>query len=134
MTSDNLTTFDIAPFLTELVENLSRTVRGSATRLTLENVSVQVSMDFALPLGLIITELVTNAIKYACAGEAETLVAITFDDDQKGGFWLTVADNGADPETPARIQSGSGVGGSILRGLVAQMNGTMTVELLAGRG
>jgi two-component sensor histidine kinase len=132
MTSDNLTTFDIAPFLTELVENLSRTVRGSATRLTLENVSVRVGMDFALPLGLIITELVTNSIKHACAGVGETLVAITFDDDQEGGFWLTVADNGTDPETPARIKSGSGIGGKILRGLVTQMNGTMTVEFAGG--
>jgi two-component sensor histidine kinase len=132
MTSDNLTTFDIAPFLTELVENLSRTVKGSAIRLTLENISVQVTMDFALPLGLIVTELVTNSVKHARAEDGETRVAITFDNDPEGGFYLTVADNGADPETPARIQSGSGVGGNILRGLVAQMDGTMTFDYAGG--
>jgi two-component sensor histidine kinase len=132
MTSDNLRTFDIAPFLTELVQNLSSTIRGSATRLTLENVSVQVTMDFALPLGLIITELVLNCVKYARAAEGDTVIAITFGNDQDRGFLLTVADNGADPGALACIQSGSGVGSTILRGLVHQMQGTMAVEYVRG--
>jgi two-component sensor histidine kinase len=132
MTSDNLTTFDIAPFLTELVENLSRALKGSTIRLTLEKISVQVTMDFALPLGLIITELVTNSVKHARAAEGETHVAVKFGDDQQGGFYLSVTDNGADPETPAHFRSGSGVGGNILRGLVTQMNGTMTFDYAGG--
>ena len=132
MRSDNLTTFDLAPFLTELVENLSRTMKGSAVRLALENISVPVTMDFAQPLGLIITELVTNAAKHAHPGDGDISVAITFGHDRDGGFCLTVADNGADREAPARIQSNPGVGMTILRGLVGQINGTMTLDYVRG--
>ena len=132
MTSDNLATFDIAPFLGELVENLSRVVRGSDARLTLDSISTPVTMDFGLPLGLIITELVTNAAKHARAAGNNTVVAISFRKDQANGFCLMVTDNGTDPEAPARIRASSGVGGTILRGLVAQMHATMTVDHVNG--
>lgn len=125
MASDDLTTFDIGSFLHELNDNLSRTFRGRNTRLSLQHVAVQVTMDFALPLGLIITELVTNSVKYARPVSGETVVSLVFDHDGKDGFCLTIADNGSEPEAPARILSSSSVGGTIVRGLLAQMNATM---------
>lgn len=132
MTSDNLATFDIAVFLHELVENLSRLVKASDTRVTLDSVSAQVTMDFGLPLGLIITELVTNAAKHVRAAASNVLVTISFENDQPNGFRLILADNGTDPEAPGRILSSSSVGGTILRGLVAQMHATMAVDHVNG--
>ncbi len=52
---------------------------------------VQISADSAIPIGLLVTELVTNAIKYAYDEGGEIVVAIA---DRAGELHLTVSDHG----------------------------------------
>jgi two-component sensor histidine kinase len=74
MGSSDLKSFDIAPFLRELSENL---IAGSGK----DNVSIEVhadartvSLDFAISAGLIVTELVTNSLKHAFANSDGRIV------------------------------------------------------------
>ena len=67
MASDNLEHFDIAPFLCELVRNIgaSEGVKQRDIELTVRCEPAQVNLDFATPLGLVVTELLTNSLKHA---------------------------------------------------------------------
>lgn len=51
-------------------------------------------VDSAIPLGLIINELVTNAFKYAFTDIDQGLLSIRLSKSDNDGFRLTVKDNG----------------------------------------
>ncbi len=100
--SQNLSEVDFGAYLSDLVDNLSRafgTDRPIVWRLDVEDVSLGV--DTAIPCGLIVSELLTNALKYAFPGgqpraeRGETECAISVTSRAEGDqFTLIVADNG----------------------------------------
>jgi PAS domain S-box-containing protein len=132
MGSPDLQTFDFAPFLKELSANI---LEGGATRgvtLDVHAEPLTVGLDFAIPLGLLVTELVTNSLKHAFPdGEGRINVELSRDED--GSVSLVVADNGQgmaagqvageSGKSPSR-----GLGANIIKGLVAQLRGTMSVR------
>ena len=65
MGSDDLKTFNVAPFLEELSANIVEGGSGEGVKLSVRAIPLDVGLDFAIPLGLLVTELVTNALKHA---------------------------------------------------------------------
>jgi two-component sensor histidine kinase len=89
---------------------------------------VELSVNEAIPLGLIINELLTNTYKYAFpAHQQEKKVIIRFLKKQTD-FILRVSDNGTGfPDHFNPDDSGS-LGYQIINGLVQQLKGTITIE------
>jgi two-component sensor histidine kinase len=130
MDSQNLQTFDIAPFLRQLSSNLLEAGAEQSISLSVHAPPMDVGLDFAIPLGLLVTELVTNALKHAFPDRAGN-IAVTLERNGDGEVALTVADDGcgrlrsaADRERPRS----SGLGTGIIAGLVAQLKGTITMR------
>jgi two-component sensor histidine kinase len=75
--------------------------------------------DRAIPIGLIVNELVTNAVKYGFPGEASGTVTVTLK-RLPGDLRLTVADDGQglDPRG-----ADSGLGGRLVNRLAQQLGG-----------
>ncbi len=129
MGSKNLKTFDVSPFLHELSGNLARGGPGQDVAVSVNSIPMDVGLDFAIPLGLLVTELVTNSIKHAFpGGKGNIEVALTRLAD--GSVALTVSDDGRgySPDGEASVPRTSGLGTKIIAGLVAQMEGTMTTR------
>lgn len=78
----------------------------------------------AKPLGLILNELVVNALKYAFPDGRAGTVAIAFR-HMDGEYLLTVRDDGVgiDPAAPPR---GTGLGRRMVRALATQLGGSFT--------
>lgn len=130
MGSSNLRTFNIAPFLEELSANILDSTAGNGTRLSVQAAPLDVGLDFAIPLGLLVTELVTNSLKHAfLPGQAGT-IAIVLKQQEDGEVVLVVSDDGRG-RPDEQIVSGSskvGLGTIIINGLVAQLGGTITMK------
>jgi two-component sensor histidine kinase len=129
MDSKNLKTFDIAPFLRELSTNL---LEGGAERginLTVRAAPMDVGLDFAIPMGLLVTELVTNALKHAFPDGAGN-IAVVLERDSDGEVALVVSDDGRGRcgSDVKPVAKGAGLGSSIIAGLVAQLKGTIVVK------
>ena len=127
MGSHDLKTFNIAPFLTELSENV---LQGGASRgvtLSVHAAPLTVGLDFSIPLGLIVTELVTNCLKHAFA-TGEGAIVVSLDRSNDGEIILVVSDNGlgALSEKQGAIAPTS-LGTTIIEGLVQQLGGRLTV-------
>lgn len=96
------------------------------------------SLDKAIPCGLVVNELVTNALKHAFAGRELGTVTVTF--NRLGDTWrLSVTDNGIGRKTPANheavaVSTGKGIGEQLVVGLVAQLSGTLRYETPPGGG
>lgn len=84
----------------------------------------------AVAVGLIINELVTNALKYAFPEDRSGLVWVIFERDE-AGFRLQVRDDGVGIE-PHRPAQGTGLGQRLVRSLATQVGGSFTIEPDAG--
>jgi two-component sensor histidine kinase len=133
MSSSNLKTFDVAPFLQELSENIMEGIGGRNIRLSVRAIPLDVGLDFAIPLGLLVTELVTNSLKHAFPdGKGKIDVALNRLED--GTFALIVSDDGTgyDILEVARKERTAGLGTALIDGLVSQLKATIKVHRLNG--
>lgn len=130
MGSKDLETFEIAPFLEELSRHLLEGGGGAGISLSVRAAPLKVGLDFAIPLGLLVTELVTNSMKHAF-GDGGGAIEVTLEEAEDGQLVLQVADDGKgyDPAATAATQS---LGGSIIDGLVQQLGGSMTASTNGG--
>jgi two-component sensor histidine kinase len=129
MGSANLRTFDVAPFLRELTTNILDGSASSAVSVSVSADPLDVGLDFAIPLGLLVTELVTNSLKHAFpSGEGQVDVLLSRNAD--GSFTLVVSDDGTGYDCRAGSQSASagGLGSKIITALVRQLKATMNIQ------
>lgn len=125
MDSADLKTFDISPFLGELSHNIVDGGPGMNIRLSIDAIPLHVGLDFAIPLGLLVTELVTNSLKHAFPGGSGT-ISVTLDRDGAGELMLVVADDGQGSK-PSQGRR-RGLGSTIIDGLIEQLQGRMTMR------
>jgi two-component sensor histidine kinase len=101
-------------------------------RLNLDIVDVALNIDTAIPCGLIITELVSNAFKHAFPGPRPGEVTVSFRTEQQGSYRLAVRDNGiglAPSFDPRQTRS---LGLQLVTSLAGQLRGTLAVSSEAG--
>jgi len=132
MGSDDLQTFDIRPFLNELSVNLTDGAAERGIEIVIDACALPVGLDFAVPFGLIVTELVTNAIKHAFP-DGTGKIAVQLRPGQDGGLLLIVGDDGiGQPESVAAAAPSTGLGMTIVESLVSQLEGTVIMHHEAG--
>jgi chemotaxis family two-component system sensor kinase Cph1 len=117
---DQVDVVDVSRYIEELCEDTFSFMGEDWKRhLALVLTPMKVSTDQAIPLGLILTELLINANKYAYAGAAGPIeVALTED---RTHFQMIVSDRG-----PGRTSKAEGFGSRIMAALVQQLGGVLS--------
>jgi two-component sensor histidine kinase len=87
---------------------------------------ISISVDLAIPLGMVVNELVTNAVKYAFPHPDEGRISINLSKAQDS-LVLSISDDGRGLGDDAESASG-GLGMRLIRALVAQVRGTLVVR------
>ena len=120
-TGDDVESVDMLDYLTQLIDELTQTwsTDDRPRALVLKADSLRLPTDRAVSLGVIVTELVSNACKYAYpAGSGEVRVTLSRDGDAR--FRLTVEDDGVGiGEAPPK---GTGVGTRLIRAMAQSMD------------
>jgi two-component sensor histidine kinase len=87
---------------------------------------VAISPDALVPLGLILNELITNALQHAFpAGEGGRL-EVTIGEDEKGWITVQVADTGRGLPEGLDLEQG-GLGFQLVKALTDQLGGTLAL-------
>lgn len=116
------TTVGARGFVAELCNDLQSTlVALRPIVISAEAEDVELSSSRAVTVGLMINELVTNAVRYAFS-ENEPGNVLVYLRRCEAGLCLEVIDDGDGFRSEARS---SGIGQRLLRGLVLQLNGTI---------
>src|SRR3984893_2995939 len=119
---------DAATYLNELCRDLIASVYKDGDAFIMLKTDVVESellpTDRAIPIGLIVNELVTNAVKYGFPGEATGTVMATVK-RVPGELRLTVADDGQGVD-PRRADSG--LGGRLVHAFAQQLGGQVERE------
>lgn len=119
----NLGAIEMKEYFINLSESILDSF-GAEDRITLEFAmdSLDVDIDTAVPIGLIVNELLTNTIKYAFPNKENGKVSIKLEKGSTGILRLEVTDNGIGK---SGIIQGTGFGGQLISLLTSQLNGTM---------
>jgi PAS domain S-box-containing protein len=125
--SDAVETVDAATYLDDLCRDLLASVNkegGTSIVLKTDIESELLPTDEAIPIGLIVNELVTNALKYAFPSETRGTVMVTLK-RVPGALRLTVADDGKGVDIR---RADSGLGGRLVEGFAQQLGGHVERE------
>ena len=91
-------------------------------QIVVEGAKAEIPTAFAIPLGFIVNELVTNAAKHALAN-----ISVRFETTARDGHILLVMDDGPGLPTGFDPACGNGLGMRIVRALVKQIDGELRV-------
>ena len=125
----NLGKINFENFLVELRNGIVVTLRSKDKNIEvdLDVDSNLIGLEFAIPCGLIINELLTNAFKHAFNGKQEGKVIIKFKENDES-LRLMVRDNGIGIEENILEKSKSSLGITLIESLVAQLNAEFKVK------
>ena len=128
---DGIDQIGVGPYLTKLAGSLSASMIGEDHPITLTVTADDgmIGSAQAVSLGLIVTELVINAIKYAFpGGKADAHILVSYESD--GDDWrLCVSDNGCGSTVtvPASESNPGGLGTAIVAALVSQLESRLEI-------
>lgn len=116
---------DLCDYLAEFTDAVASAHHNSGTRMktTLNSPPLKVNVNFAAKLGSIISELLTNSVKYAARPHGQLPVELTVEQVSPSEIRLTYADAGPanEKQTTAAYSSRSGVG--LIKGLTRHAKG-----------
>jgi two-component system, sensor histidine kinase PdtaS len=117
------TIIDIKEYIVELTQNLVMNF-GPDFHLELKLEPFIMKIDKAIPLGLIINELVTNSLKYGSKNNTAPSLRVSIE-NQTDTMLLTIADNGSGLPVDFDFNKAGSFGLKLVNSLVKQLDGTI---------
>ena len=132
--SEDLARVDFASYIETLVAHLfqSYQVRSQRVRLVLEVENLYLGIDKAIPCGLIINELVSNALKHAFPEDREGSMKIRLAQVGAERFMVAVSDDGAGFPEGVDHRTTETLGLKLVNILVRQLNGEIELKSEGG--
>ncbi len=132
--SKDLSRIDFGQYLQNLVVYLihSYQVDAGRVRLRLDVGDTALDINTAIPCGLIINELATNALKHAFPGGRKGEVRVTLRPGADGRFSLTVGDDGVGWPRDVDFRKTETLGMQLVTMLVDQLDGKIELEKKPG--
>ena len=123
---NNLGAIEMKDYFLNLSESILDSF-GADKRVSIECAMEKLDLDIdtAVPLGLIVNELITNTLKYAFPKGGNGKVLIKLEKSKDGILHLEVSDNGVGK---SGLTKGTGFGGQLVSLLTRQLSGSMREE------
>lgn len=124
---ENLTAIEMRGFFESLGNYIIDTFDASGRILFTSTMApLELDVDWAIPIGLIVNELISNSLKYAFPGNCSGEIVVNLE-EKNNHLYLRVSDNGIGMSDHPKIL-GSGFGSELIRLLTIQLEGKMTLQ------
>ncbi len=129
----NVASIDMPAYIGDLVNYLRDCFDTGSRKIRFEQLIEPIKMDLAqaVPLGLILNEAITNAIKYAFA-EKEGQVIVALQLIGQDMVMLTIADNGRGLPESFDVKAASSLGMEMIKALSKQLGGSFKIKASPG--
>ena len=129
---DNITQVNIKEFISDIAESLMFAYGYNYKNFELKIIVTEelLDVDIAIPISIIINELITNAFKYAYIAIEKPSLIISYTKEADNAA-LTVADNGVGINLDS-WQTNDGYGKDLIQTFTKQINGAITLQIING--
>ncbi len=122
---DNLGSIEMKDYFLNLGEGvLDSFGKEEKVKIECAMTNLNLDVDTAVPIGLIVNELLTNALKYAFPNNENGVIKIDLSKTDNGTLSLIFTDNGVGKEKDV-ASNGTGFGTQLIQLLTQQLNGNM---------
>lgn len=129
--SENLSTIGYGEYLRKLMDYLIQSIAGKDPQFEL-NIDVpstlKLNIDTAIPLGLLINEIITNALKYGLDQKGQGTIYLSIIPQTYPTFQLLIGDDGKGFSDEINHKTTKSLGLKLIRQLVRQLNGSVEKE------
>jgi PAS domain S-box-containing protein len=128
--SEELADIDFAQYIPDLTTHLfdSYNVSSNQIKLIIQVDNASLDIETAIPCGLIINELVSNALKYSFPEQLIGKIEVKFYQDAGGELILIVRDNGVGLPAEFDSKKTKTLGLTLVQGLVKQLRGKLDIK------
>lgn len=130
----------LKPFLKALISHISsgyKLNKGVSIQLKTKVIEENIDIDKAIPIGLLVNEIISNSIKHAFTGRTDGKIKVSLDQWQKNKVLkntLTISDNGNGMKIKSDLSDLESLGLQLIHSLTAQLGGNLTVKTKNGTG
>ena len=127
--SNSLSKVDFGEYLTTLTSYLCGNYGTANSKVALRfkvQEGILLNIDTALPLGLIVNELVSNAFKHAFSGNSGGTLEVSLNSMDAGRYSLTIADDGPGLPPGVNLKKSRTLGLSLIDTLIRQLKAELT--------
>ncbi len=130
---DGFAKINLRGYIDDLINYLFRTYKLSSAKvkLNIEVPEIIINLDSAVSIGLILSELITNSIKYALNDKGEGILSVKYQDTNGRGTILSVSDTGKGISNKEE-ETKDTLGMVIISSLIEQLKGTY--EIISDQG
>ncbi len=132
--SENLADLKISDYVDGLVTHLVRSMADVGTDVEIRSEIEQVSfnLDTAIPLGFLLTELISNCLKHAFPKKGRGEIRLCLRSCGDGVFDLIVADNGVGMPDDIELDNPGSLGLDLVSVFVTQLQGEIEIHRTRG--
>ncbi|NEO31761.1 MAG: PAS domain-containing protein [Symploca sp. SIO3C6] len=132
--SNNLSQINLAVYIRSLTENLFQvySIVPAKVSLILDLDNVSLKIDAAISCGLIINELINNAIKHAFNESTQGVIKLSLTKDESKNITLIVGDNGIGLPENWELPNSHPLEFQLVNALVQQLEGTIEYNCYCG--
>ena len=131
--NDDLSVIEMQGYIESLINSIQSVYRkgGHSINITIDAEGVELDIDRAIPIGLILNELVSNSFKYAFPEDFENgRIYIHIQNTKEGGFF-EYTDNGVGLPEDTESRSENSMGIRLIKRLVNQLQSTLNIDKTA---
>ena len=133
-TSNLLSKVSLKDYVSDLLQYLITSYDYSTGNidLKLDIADLSISLDFIVPFGLILNELVSNSLKYAFPEKQKGTISVSFKESEADKFLLTFEDNGIGMKEVPDISKVNTLGMQLIFNLTDQLKGLLKFDISKG--
>ncbi|MFT3794861.1 histidine kinase dimerization/phosphoacceptor domain -containing protein [Flavobacterium sp.] len=130
--SENLSMIDMPSYIVELTSYLKSSINNENIRFALDVEKIQFPISHSIPIGLILNEAITNALKYAFPDNQPGIIRIVLKKLQDDAFSLTISDNGIGLPEDFDLQQTHTLGLQLIQGLSDDIQAELKITSAQG--
>jgi len=125
---ENLAAIELSGFVNDMISQVSGIFKipGQKINTVIQVPETLLDIDTAVPLGLILNELLTNSFKYAFTSQQEGTIRIGLSSPEPGNYLLTYSDNGPGMPDGFDLKKSQSLGLRLIYRLSNQVGGSAT--------
>lgn len=130
--SEHLAFIEMKNYFQNLCENILDSYNETERiEVNIDMNEIELDVDTAVPVGLIVNELLTNSLKYAFPNGKKGTIKLSLENIDKDNLSLKISDNGIGKSLDTKVK-GTGFGTQLVDLLTRQIGGKLTQEVREG--